>query len=175
MRVSALAELLGVSEVTIRRDLEALERRGLLERTHGGAVLTHRLHVEPAYLEAISSNPEEKRRIGEAAARLIDDYGQGTVGERELGQRTDTIIGIKHDMIDLFPQVFGYDYYTVYSLLRLIDNALIDAPGDRISSGDKAVMNDLENARDLKRQLEGLLRAAPCGGGPSPSPTPSPS
>ena len=36
VRVSALSEQLGVSEVTIRRDLEVLERRGMLERTHGG-------------------------------------------------------------------------------------------------------------------------------------------
>jgi DeoR/GlpR family transcriptional regulator of sugar metabolism len=39
VRVSVLSEQLGVSEVTIRRDLEVLERRGMLERTHGGAVI----------------------------------------------------------------------------------------------------------------------------------------
>lgn len=61
-----------MSEVTIRRDLEALERRGLLERTHGGAVLSHRLRSEPAYVEAISSNPEEKRLIGRTAAELVE-------------------------------------------------------------------------------------------------------
>jgi DeoR/GlpR family transcriptional regulator of sugar metabolism len=72
VRVSSLSELMGVSEVTIRRDLEALERRGLLERTHGGAVLTHRMRAEPAYLEAASSNPDEKRWIGEAAAALVE-------------------------------------------------------------------------------------------------------
>jgi DeoR family fructose operon transcriptional repressor len=63
---------MGVSEVTIRRDLEALERRGVLERTHGGAVLTQRMRAEPAYVEAISSNPEAKRRIGQAAAELVE-------------------------------------------------------------------------------------------------------
>jgi DeoR family fructose operon transcriptional repressor len=36
MRMSGLAEALAVSEVTVRRDVEFLERRGLLERTHGG-------------------------------------------------------------------------------------------------------------------------------------------
>lgn len=72
VRVSALSERLGVSEVTIRRDLEALERRGLLERTHGGAVHTQRMQVEPGYFEAISANPEEKRLIGEAAARFVE-------------------------------------------------------------------------------------------------------
>lgn len=72
VRVSTLSELMGVSEVTIRRDLEALERRGILERTHGGAVLTQRMRVEPAYVEAISSNPEAKRLIGQAAAELVE-------------------------------------------------------------------------------------------------------
>lgn len=69
-RVSALSDLLGVSEVTVRRDLEELERRGLLERTHGGAILAQRMRAEPAYLEAISRSPEQKRLIGAAAARL---------------------------------------------------------------------------------------------------------
>jgi DeoR family transcriptional regulator, fructose operon transcriptional repressor len=72
VRVSTLSDLMGVSEVTIRRDLEALERRGVLERTHGGAVLTQRMRAEPAYVEAISSNPEAKRRIGQAAAELVE-------------------------------------------------------------------------------------------------------
>jgi DeoR family fructose operon transcriptional repressor len=72
VRVSTLSEEIGVSEVTIRRDLEALERRGILERTHGGAVLTQRMRAEPAYVEAISSNPEAKRRIAQAAANLVD-------------------------------------------------------------------------------------------------------
>ncbi len=72
MRVSTLSELLGVSEVTVRRDLEALERRGLLERTHGGAVHTQRLRTEAPYLEAMSAHAREKRLIGAAAARLVE-------------------------------------------------------------------------------------------------------
>lgn len=69
-RVSTLSDLLGVSEVTIRRDLEDLERRHLLERTHGGAILAQRMAQEPPYTEAASRNPIEKQRIGAAAARL---------------------------------------------------------------------------------------------------------
>ncbi len=72
MRVSTLSELLGVSEVTVRRDLEALERRGLLERTHGGAVQTQRIHAEPGYFDAITTRAEEKRAIGAAAALLVE-------------------------------------------------------------------------------------------------------
>lgn len=71
VRVATLAELLGVSEVTVRRDLEELEQRGLLERTHGGAIEAQRLRVETPYQAAIESRAEEKQRIGETAASLI--------------------------------------------------------------------------------------------------------
>ena len=72
VRVSSLSEQMGVSEVTIRRDLEALEHRGLLERTHGGAVATQWMRAEPGYVEATSRNAEEKSRIGEVAGALAE-------------------------------------------------------------------------------------------------------
>ncbi len=71
-RVSTLSALLGVSDVTIRRDLEELERRGLLERTHGGAVSAQRMRIEPAFVDAVSSRPEEKRQIGLLASSLVE-------------------------------------------------------------------------------------------------------
>jgi DeoR family fructose operon transcriptional repressor len=72
VRVSSLSEEMGVSEVTIRRDLETLESRGLLERTHGGAVASRWMRVEPGYVEATSRNAEEKARLGEVAGGLAE-------------------------------------------------------------------------------------------------------
>jgi DeoR family fructose operon transcriptional repressor len=72
LRVSAMSELLGVSEVTIRRDLEELEREGILERIHGGAVSSRRIRSEPRYLEAMTSHPDEKRLIGRTAAAIVE-------------------------------------------------------------------------------------------------------
>jgi DeoR family fructose operon transcriptional repressor len=72
VRVASLSDQLGVSEVTIRRDLEALERVGLLERTHGGAVATHWMRTEPAYREAIARQSAQKRTIGRAAAAMVE-------------------------------------------------------------------------------------------------------
>ncbi len=60
-----------MSEVTIRRDLEELEHRGLLERTHGGAVSIHRLGAEPAYDEAAGRSASQKNAIGRTAAGLV--------------------------------------------------------------------------------------------------------
>ncbi len=68
--VSGLAGMLSASEATIRRDLEWFETQGLAERTHGGAVLTQRLPLEPAYSSSARAHPEEKRLIGLAAASL---------------------------------------------------------------------------------------------------------
>lgn len=73
VRVSALSELLSVSELTVRRDLKHLERDGILERTHGGAIHSHRMREEPLYTEKDRLNREEKRQIGAAAAALVED------------------------------------------------------------------------------------------------------
>jgi DeoR/GlpR family transcriptional regulator of sugar metabolism len=68
-----LSEMLDVSEATIRRDLEWMESAGILERTHGGAILSQRINLEPSYLNRTQRNPEEKRKIGAAAASMIKD------------------------------------------------------------------------------------------------------
>jgi DeoR/GlpR family transcriptional regulator of sugar metabolism len=72
-QISSLSALLGASEATIRRDLEWLERQGIVGRTHGGAILTQRMPTEPPYAHSAQAHPEEKRRIGLAAAALVKD------------------------------------------------------------------------------------------------------
>ena len=57
--VETLSQQLDVSVVTIRRDLDALEQKGLLRRTHGGAV-----SISP-FLRAISPRPMSWRRSSE--------------------------------------------------------------------------------------------------------------
>ena len=52
--VDVLSEQLDVSVVTIRRDLDALEQKGLLRRTHGGAVSIEPLFYEPFRRDQIS-------------------------------------------------------------------------------------------------------------------------
>jgi DeoR/GlpR family transcriptional regulator of sugar metabolism len=72
--VDELARHLGVSDDTIRRDLQNLERRKLLLRTHGGAVSTALLvHRETPFLIRTNANAGAKSRIGRAAAQLISD------------------------------------------------------------------------------------------------------
>jgi len=69
--VTDLVRRFNVSEMTIRRDLDQLERKGLLRRVHGGAVSNHGRSYEPPYMLRSTVHNEEKKRIGAAAAELI--------------------------------------------------------------------------------------------------------
>lgn len=71
--VSQLVEALDVSEVTIRRDLESLEGKGVLLRTYGGAVRRRDNEIgnEFAYGEKEKRNILEKKAIAKAAAGFI--------------------------------------------------------------------------------------------------------
>lgn len=73
VRTADLCAMLETSEATVRRDLEWLEQRGILERTHGGAILSQRMIFEQEYQQRMQHYPEEKRRIGELAASLIEE------------------------------------------------------------------------------------------------------
>jgi len=73
VRMDDLYSMLEASEATVRRDLDWLEREGIVERTSGGAILNQRLTLEPEYLQRAQKHPEEKRLIGEMAAGLIED------------------------------------------------------------------------------------------------------
>lgn len=73
VKVSDLASELGVSEVSIRRDLRELERSGLLARIHGGALPTEGTTTEPTFAEKTTRNLAEKVAIARAAASLVQD------------------------------------------------------------------------------------------------------
>ena len=68
-----LVRVLGVSESTIRRDLESLDLAGSIKRTHGGAVYTGEVRSMPAFDERTGTAAAEKRAIGQAAAALLQD------------------------------------------------------------------------------------------------------
>jgi DeoR family transcriptional regulator of aga operon len=73
LAVDELARDLGVSGATIRRDLAELDAQSLLARTHGGAVAIEIPYEFPIRYRA-GKQPEQKRRIGAAAAALIPDH-----------------------------------------------------------------------------------------------------
>lgn len=72
-RVSELGEAFGVSEVTVRSDLDRLESNGAVRRVHGGAMARANPVVrELPFEEALQASTEEKRVIARAAAGLVE-------------------------------------------------------------------------------------------------------
>ena len=71
--VIELCQQFKVSSATIRNDLRDLETAGLLIRTHGGAMVRTKTGLEPDMSLRKVQNLEEKRRIAEAALRLVED------------------------------------------------------------------------------------------------------
>jgi DeoR family transcriptional regulator, fructose operon transcriptional repressor len=75
VEVQVLAEDLGVTPETIRRDLTELERVGVLRRVHGGAIPAERLREEPALGEKALAMAAEKRRIAKVALEHVPTRG----------------------------------------------------------------------------------------------------
>jgi DeoR family fructose operon transcriptional repressor len=69
--VNDITVIFGVSESTARRDLQEMESKGLLSRTHGGAVLSIKTGYEAGITEKASANSENKKSIGRLAAGYI--------------------------------------------------------------------------------------------------------
>ena len=88
MQVRALSKALGVSEVSIRRDLAFLEEQGFLYRIHGGAVLAENREGGRPFALKVKMHAEEKRRIGERTARLI------LPGERVILDSGSTVLAV---------------------------------------------------------------------------------
>jgi DeoR family transcriptional regulator, fructose operon transcriptional repressor len=73
--VAGLADVLAVTSETIRRDLTALERQGLLRRVHGGAIPLDRLGFEPGLATRDAVMTAEKERIAKAALEELPGEG----------------------------------------------------------------------------------------------------
>ncbi|WP_018546352.1 DeoR/GlpR family DNA-binding transcription regulator [Streptomyces sp. LaPpAH-108] len=72
VRVNELTRKLGVSDMTVRRDLDALARQGVLEKVHGGAVpVVEASTHEPGFEAKSGLEPTAKEEIARAAARLV--------------------------------------------------------------------------------------------------------
>jgi len=69
--IGELVQCVGISPATVRRDLRHLQERGLIERTRGGAAPSRPMRTDRAFAETHLVNPDEKARIGRAAAGLV--------------------------------------------------------------------------------------------------------
>jgi DeoR/GlpR family transcriptional regulator of sugar metabolism len=114
--VSELSSILEVSEATIRRDLEELDNLGWVQREHGGALRADSSTAEPPVLQRVTEQETEKRRIGRAATKLVQD------GETIfLGSGTTTL--------EIARSLEGMENLTVITNALNIANELVNSEG----------------------------------------------
>ncbi|GGO83156.1 DeoR family transcriptional regulator [Wenjunlia tyrosinilytica] len=98
MSLRELARVVQTSEVTVRRDVRALEAEGLLDRRHGGAVLPGGFTRESGYPQKAHVATAEKTAIADLAAGLVQEgeaivVGAGTTTQ-ELARRLARVPGL---------------------------------------------------------------------------------
>jgi DeoR family transcriptional regulator of aga operon len=155
--VAELSERFDVSEATIRRDLEKLDSEGEIQRAHGGAVAVERAAPEPPVVHRMVENEEEKRRIGRAAAQLVQDgdvifLGSGTTTlevARNLDDKKN--LTVITNALNVVNQLAGKQNITVivtgglfrHSELSLIghiaEQALKELRADKVIMGMRAI------------------------------------
>ena len=147
-----LASGLRVSLSTLRRDLDALADEGLVDRTHGGALLRHQQYstFEPEFAAALELSPQEKSLIGMAAAEslvagqcVIFDSGS-TVQEaaRAVAARNIEILAVTNDI--QIAQILGASpalrVHVFGGQLRPGSNTLV---GDEVLAGARSIRADV--------------------------------
>ncbi len=141
--VADLCEQFNVSEMTVRRDLRALENEGLLRRTHGGAVSNLGRSYEPPLPVRSGENTAAKQAIGRAAAELVRD---GHSIALDVGTTTLEIVRAlsgKHNLtiltasLPIAMEIIGK--YPMESDVRLILTGGIVRAGELSLVGDIAI------------------------------------
>ena len=137
-RVRDLSAAFGVSEATIRQDLEKMESEGHIVRQHGGAFL----RTMPKQVETLSlqhmENIEKKRKIGLKAASLIGD------GETIILDAGSTTTEIAHNLLGRNSLTVITNALNIALMLGAVPGYAVHMPGGQFKaptlslSGDKA-------------------------------------
>jgi DeoR family transcriptional regulator, aga operon transcriptional repressor len=143
VRVSDLSEAFGISEVTVRADLEVLDKRRAIRRIRGGAVpIGRRLRDELPFEESLGTSAMEKQLIGRAAAELVQsgesvilDVGTTTtfiarslIAREEL-QDLVILTNALNIALELEPAIPRFSVIVTGGTLRRLQHSLVDPMG----------------------------------------------
>jgi len=132
VRVAELAAQLGVSDMTVRRDLDVLDDAGLVEKVHGGATaLGDRSAAEPGFAAKSLRNTDEKLAIARAAATLVR---AGTAIGVTAGTTTWQLAYHLTDIADLIVVTNSIRVAEVFHQIQRSDRTVILTGGMRTPS-----------------------------------------
>jgi DeoR family fructose operon transcriptional repressor len=135
--VPELARRLGVSEMTVRRDLDALERQGLVRRVHGGAVPALSREEGGGFAAREAWQAATKNRLGAAVAELIEP------GSRVLLDAGTTTVHVAEHLIGRAPLTVAV--LSLQAAARLADQPGIELliAGGRSRPGERSLVGPL--------------------------------
>ncbi|MGW6877992.1 DeoR/GlpR family DNA-binding transcription regulator [Streptomyces xanthophaeus] len=134
--VLSLADRFQVTAETVRRDLTALDRAGLVRRVHGGAIPAGRLDFEPDLTEREATAADEKDRIAAAALAELPDGGSvvldagSTVARLAAAIPLDTALTVVTHALPVAARLAGHagiDLHLVGGRVRHRTRAAVDA------------------------------------------------
>jgi DeoR family transcriptional regulator of aga operon len=155
--VAELCATFDVSEATARRDLESLASQGKLQRVHGGAIVLTQAPPEHPILQRQNEQSDEKMRIGQAAAGLVQEgetvfLGSGTtvleVARALRGRRELTVLTNSLSVVNAFAGADGITLICLGGMLRdselsfighITEQALAEVRADKVFIGTRAI------------------------------------
>jgi DeoR/GlpR family transcriptional regulator of sugar metabolism len=155
--VAEIVSQFSISEATARRDLETLAVSGKLQRVHGGALVLNQAPPEPPILQRETWQTDEKVRIGQAAAQLVQEgetvfLGSGTTVlevARNLRMRKNlTVITNSLPVMNLFSGLHGIGVVALGGFLRkselsfighITEQSIRDLRADKVIIGVHAI------------------------------------
>ncbi|MET0716499.1 MAG: DeoR/GlpR family DNA-binding transcription regulator [Mycetocola sp.] len=144
--VADLVDRFGVSPVTVRKDLDLLERRALLRRVRGGAVAAPR--DEGAFEIRLRSNAPIKRAIAEAAARLVSD------GDVIAIDSSTTTYYLAEELVSRSGLTVITNSMRTASLLMERSDATVVLPGGVIRRASRSVVGPLSDVLEGRGRIE---------------------
>jgi DeoR/GlpR family transcriptional regulator of sugar metabolism len=157
LSVADICAAFNISEATARRDLETLASQGKLQRVHGGAIVAGQAPPEQPILERQNEQADEKIRIGQAAAALVQPgetvfLGSGTTvleAARALrGHRDLTVITNSLPVVNALAGAEGISVICLGGMLResefsfighITEQALAEVRADKVFIGTRAI------------------------------------
>ncbi len=158
--IADLSRELGVSEITIRRDLQDLEDKGLVHRIYGGAIIAQSGPIDPPILQRLNKDKEIKEKIGQAAAALVKDgesvfIGSGStaayVARNLVNRKRLTVITNALNVGLELATIEGITVVVIGGMLRpselslighIADQALREVRVDKVIMGIQAISAD---------------------------------
>jgi DeoR family transcriptional regulator of aga operon len=155
--ITGVCENFSVSEATARRDLESLANEGKVQRVHGGAIAITQAPPEQPILQRQDEQTDEKIRIGQAAASLVQDretvfLGSGTtvleIARALRGRRNLTIITNSLPVINALAGAEDITVICLGGMLRdselsfighITEKALAEVRADKVFLGTRAI------------------------------------